>query len=326
MSNDPAMMQIHLTLEQLRDMLSKGGPPLTEPPSMVLEDEAQGDQPPHLEQEMVPQKEATPHVQDNEPAAPQEAPEPPQDPYRGMYLNKKIEHEMTHIVPNLCAHHYQPTRQFIKDIIYKFKGREGMMDDVGAWTESDPDRYLVLNFSPGHCEVQVNGEAVTEVRYWDSLIEILYSMIDHYPNEYLRITPDIYGLLCRELIPKFHLPSPKLVDKFLYSLPQRSLESELFQKCARSDKEICHEGVLEANPNAELSDQFNYLVRAYTDKIPGGIGDDKIPSDFDPTQLREGIRIELEHTDDFEMAREIAIDHLTEDESYYIKLKTIEEH
>ena len=60
------------------------------------------------------------------------------------------------------------------------------------------------------------------------------------------------------------------------------------------------------------------------DKIPGGLADDKTPSDFDAAKLAAGIKVELEHTDDEDVAREIAMDHLTEDANYYKKLKTIE--
>jgi hypothetical protein len=40
--------------------------------------------------------------------------------------------------------------------------------------------------------------------------------------------------------------------------------------------------------------------------------------------LVDGVFVELEHTDDPQKAREIAMDHLTEDPNYYIKLKKIE--
>jgi hypothetical protein len=39
--------------------------------------------------------------------------------------------------------------------------------------------------------------------------------------------------------------------------------------------------------------------------------------------LQEGIRVELEHTDDPKVAEEIALDHLDEDREYYTKLKTV---
>lgn len=41
-------------------------------------------------------------------------------------------------------------------------------------------------------------------------------------------------------------------------------------------------------------------------------------------QMRKGIDVEMEHTNDPEIAREIAMDHLMEDPAYYDKLEKIE--
>jgi len=60
------------------------------------------------------------------------------------------------------------------------------------------------------------------------------------------------------------------------------------------------------------------------DKIPGGLADKGEPKDLNPKQLEKGIKIEMEHTDDEDIAREIATDHLTEDPLYYDKLEKIE--
>lgn len=60
------------------------------------------------------------------------------------------------------------------------------------------------------------------------------------------------------------------------------------------------------------------------DLISGGLADKKSDNLFDPKQLAIGIQVELEHTDDFEIAKEIAKDHLTEDPYYYNKLKEME--
>lgn len=59
------------------------------------------------------------------------------------------------------------------------------------------------------------------------------------------------------------------------------------------------------------------------DMIPGGKGDKAKPSDFDPEQLKMGIEVEMEHTKDRRLAREIAMDHLSEDPRYYTKLKKV---
>jgi len=55
-------------------------------------------------------------------------------------------------------------------------------------------------------------------------------------------------------------------------------------------------------------------------KLPGGVGDKTPTSDVDPVQLSLGIQIEMEHTNDPDIAQEIALDHLTEDPEYYSKL------
>lgn len=70
--------------------------------------------------------------------------------------------------------------------------------------------------------------------------------------------------------------------------------------------------------------EFQKMRMAYKDKIPGGLADRKYPSDFDPKALSKGQKVELEHTSDKDFAREIAMDHLTEDPKYYDKLETME--
>ena len=57
------------------------------------------------------------------------------------------------------------------------------------------------------------------------------------------------------------------------------------------------------------------------DFLPGGKGDKAEPSDFDPKELAMGIKHEMEHTKDRRIAREIAMDHLSENPRYYSKLK-----
>lgn len=49
-------------------------------------------------------------------------------------------------------------------------------------------------------------------------------------------------------------------------------------------------------------------------------------SEFDPKQLAYGTYIETEHTDDLEIAKNIAKDHLAEDPDYYRNLKKYVEH
>lgn len=60
---------------------------------------------------------------------------------------------------------------------------------------------------------------------------------------------------------------------------------------------------------------------AWEDKIPGGLSDNKTPSDFPKSPLAKGVKVEMEHTSERPIATEIAMDHLTEDKDYYDKLE-----
>jgi hypothetical protein len=66
------------------------------------------------------------------------------------------------------------------------------------------------------------------------------------------------------------------------------------------------------------------LAKSRKEILSGGLADKKRPESFDKDALREGTQVEFEHTDSEGMAREIAMDHLTEDPEYYKKLKQIE--
>ena len=64
---------------------------------------------------------------------------------------------------------------------------------------------------------------------------------------------------------------------------------------------------------------------AQDDQLPGGLADDMPDSDFDPEQLKMGVEVEMEHTDDPKLAEEIARDHLAEIPDYYTRLKKMED-
>lgn len=64
-------------------------------------------------------------------------------------------------------------------------------------------------------------------------------------------------------------------------------------------------------------------VQKYEDKIPGGLADNIKPSSIPKWRLEDGIKVEMEHTNDPKIAREIAMDHLAEDMNYYKKLARI---
>lgn len=67
-------------------------------------------------------------------------------------------------------------------------------------------------------------------------------------------------------------------------------------------------------------DDVNKLVKQKDDAgdvVKGGLGKDSTSVDFDFEQLKRGLKVELEHSDDPLVALDIAYDHLVEDDKYY---------
>ncbi|MDP3986716.1 MAG: DUF5661 family protein [Nanoarchaeota archaeon] len=75
------------------------------------------------------------------------------------------------------------------------------------------------------------------------------------------------------------------------------------------------------NGQKELSDPVDVSGKDNEKKLRGG---DEPDSQFDPEQLRNGIKVESEHTDNPEIAKQIAKAHLLEDPDYYVKLAKME--
>jgi len=60
------------------------------------------------------------------------------------------------------------------------------------------------------------------------------------------------------------------------------------------------------------------------DTLPGGEADNQPDSQFPPKALAEGVKHEHEHTNNDQVAKEIAKDHLSQDPRYYKKIRQIE--
>lgn len=72
-----------------------------------------------------------------------------------------------------------------------------------------------------------------------------------------------------------------------------------------------------------ISEMRSVFYSKRPDILPGGKGDRLSPGDVDSDELALGIKVEMEHTDDPQLAMEIALDHLKEDPHYYTKLQTV---
>jgi len=66
-------------------------------------------------------------------------------------------------------------------------------------------------------------------------------------------------------------------------------------------------------------------VKSELDKLmTGGVSKGKTPEDLDYDELAMGIKVEVEHVKDKDIARKIALDHLTEIPDYYTRLAKME--
>ena len=89
------------------------------------------------------------------------------------------------------------------------------------------------------------------------------------------------------------------------------------------------------NSNEKTARDLINLVKEADDTLKGGVGDDIDEGDLNEEQMDMGEKVEMEHTDDPSIAREIARDHLSEqlldgtvkeDQDYYTLLKEIDDH
>jgi hypothetical protein len=90
---------------------------------------------------------------------------------------------------------------------------------------------------------------------------------------------------------------------------------------------VRRKNVLGANEIAKVDGSRGELKAAAEkvhDVLPGGEADHKPDSEFPQEALAEGKQHEREHTDNAEIAEEIAKDHLSEDPAYYKKVEQIE--
>ncbi len=92
--------------------------------------------------------------------------------------------------------------------------------------------------------------------------------------------------------------------------------------------------IFEPNAKSEVKKGFNFfsafkalneaLTEGKKNKIKGGKGDKLTADQVNYYEFTKGWKHELEHTDDIDKAKEIAIDHLAEDPNYYTRLEMIE--
>ena len=123
-----------------------------------------------------------------------------------------------------------------------------------------------------------------------------------------------------EALQKPPLNNAALISEFALRAEQRGRLAPLAREALLEDPSLATDPVgLTDAVRAALA-----MPRTASELIPGGRARDLNPSRFDADQLARGIKVELEHTPNRDLAREIAMDHLTEFSDYYTRLERME--
>lgn len=108
----------------------------------------------------------------------------------------------------------------------------------------------------------------------------------------------------------------KLLPDFLLSKKDGDINDDNMHSWAKKNK---------LNINAVEAEVYKLAIK-YNNMLHEGKGPEakKTWKDVNPDQLQMGIKVEMEHTGDPELARKISVDHLTEFSNYYTALDEME--
>jgi hypothetical protein len=77
-------------------------------------------------------------------------------------------------------------------------------------------------------------------------------------------------------------------------------------------------------PKIKVPSLSGIISKETPNLLKGGVADAKKITEFSPNKILQGTKVELEHTSNPNVAKEIAMDHLSEDSQYYNKLDKME--
>jgi len=119
------------------------------------------------------------------------------------------------------------------------------------------------------------------------------------------------------------MPKPRLGQPISAALSDAWAEQSKHGVALQNAHEKAFPGMFTKKSMSGISELGDYL-RKSAEQIPGGLAEGKPDSAFDAKALAQGQKVEMEHTNNPKVAREICKDHLTEDPHYYTKLAKME--
>jgi hypothetical protein len=165
----------------------------------------------------------------------------------------------------------------------------------------------------------------------ESELATIYDKADNFKDEqwliqvgaelwrnFLKIVPEDIPLA--NIYAEFSKQSPQII----HDIVEKSITSP--EEAQQAIYEIMGTGT-ELEANLKKADQIprGNTLSDKEEKLVGGLADNMPDEDFPKKQIDKGIKVEKEHTNDKEIAKEIAKDHLVETDKYYDYLSELEE-
>ena len=118
------------------------------------------------------------------------------------------------------------------------------------------------------------------------------------------------------------------VNKYLVEADQKATRAKIFQFFKENpnppDKKV-HEFAESLGIDEHKFEEHIYSVLGSIFAAGKAFENKFTEEDADPKELAMGVKVEMEHTTDPEIAKRIALDHLEEIDDYYTRLKKMEE-
>jgi hypothetical protein len=132
---------------------------------------------------------------------------------------------------------------------------------------------------------------------------------------------DAYGMDASEGLKTVKEPNPNAGKWRLMSIDGKRVLANDFFDSEKDAKEYARKNVRTDYKTVKLKDERSVYRNIDEGRKKKEPKTELHPNQIHPQELRMGIKVELEHTDDLDKAKKIALDHLAENPFYYTALK-----
>ena len=161
-------------------------------------------------------------------------------------------------------------------------------------------------------------------------LELFFAKLADKKEEFIKFFNQYKTVVAKDRQTDINIPFMKLANKAIaktimrkrnFQTPDPVLPLEEFMGGTMNREEMAKHMANMKKLRKFFSKQSDQMVQVPT-KLTKGLRR-KLYENIDPEELKKGIEVEKEHTDDPRIAMKIALDHLAEDPKYYTKLATL---